>query len=89
MTGMARTSITASKTTARPISTLSCPDQATIKANSSPAVTVCQAGPEARSRQMTHPAVIKWERSGNQPSKKSTREVSGKVRGTERDGVGR
>ena len=40
----------------RPISTLSCPDQAIIKANSSPAVTVCQAG-EARSRQMIDPAV--------------------------------
>src|SRR5258708_1688769 len=34
-------------------------------------------------------ALLARQRSGNQPSKKSTREVSGKVRGTERDGVGR
>jgi hypothetical protein len=55
---MARTSITIRRTTARPISMLSWPDQAIIKANSSPAATVCQAGPAARSRQMIHPVVI-------------------------------
>jgi hypothetical protein len=55
---MPRASITTSRTIATPISTSSWPDQAIIKANSSPAVTVCQAGPEARSRQMMSPAVI-------------------------------
>src|SRR6266853_904627 len=38
---------------------------------------------------LTNQCLAARQRSGNQPSKKSTREVSGKVRGTERDGVGR
>jgi hypothetical protein len=40
------------------------PDTAAIKVNSSPAVTVCQAGAEARSRQMISPAAYHTIRVG-------------------------